>query len=77
MIEDNGYVEFKCVWSEKNSVTSRTEHTELTFDELVEQFRAFALAMGYHYSIVNDFVDGPPTTVAEVEPEPEPKKKRK
>jgi len=73
-MDEKGYFEFKVVYPELYTVTIRTPHTELSFDELVEAFRAFAHAAGFHADTVNAFFDSPDV---EARPEGEPAKKGK
>lgn len=56
----NDFIEFKCEWTEGQSVIVRSNTTEITFDEFLRLVRTFALVVGYH-----------PDTVAERIPEEE------
>ena len=47
-MDTKGYYEFTCVSPKIYTITLRTAHAELTFEELCDAFRAFALATGYH-----------------------------
>jgi len=74
-MDDKGYYEFTCVDPEAHTITLRTTHTEVTFDELCEMFRAFALAAGYHPDLVNTLFE-PDAPVAEPQSESDRKGKR-
>jgi len=68
-MDDKGYYEFTCVYPGAHTITFRTTHAEIPFDELCEAFRAFALAAGYHPDTVNELFE-PNAPIAESKPEP-------